>query len=149
MKMPSFPFRLLWPAMAVALALTGCTVPGTRAKRAGALHDSAESLLPAEADVVVREEGDCRTLARSPSCVSVWFVSGDLSLAERERRMRSTAEANGWQLVLEDRGPGGAGLSFKRGKFEASVNLLSQDRYARCLNSPERDCADSVRVQRT
>ncbi len=147
--MPTSPFRLVWPALAVALALSGCTVPMTKAKRAAALHDSAESLLPAETEVVVSEEGDCRTLARSPSCVSVWFVSGDRSLAERERRMRSTAEANGWQLVGEDRGPGGAGLSFKRGKFEGTVNLLSQDRYARCLDNPERDCADSVRVQRT
>lgn len=63
--------------------------------------------------------------------------------------MRSNAEANGWQVVGEDRGPGGAGLSVKRGTFTADVNLLSQDRYARCLNNPRRYCADSVQVQRT
>lgn len=142
------PSRSVLLAIAVVFALTGCSVLESKARRAGLLHDSAESLVPAESKVVDSKESDCRELARSPSCVSVWFNSGDLSLAERERRIRSTAEANGWQLALEDRGPGGVGLSFKRGKFEASVNLLSQDRYVRCLANSKRDCADSVSVQR-
>lgn len=116
--------------------------------RESQLNDAADSLLSHDAQVIRRKSGDCVTLARSPSCVEVFYLSGDLGLGAREDATVEAARDNEWSLVKEDRAAGGSAFVFRRGNMRATVELWADPKYERCLAAPSADCADFIRVDR-
>ena len=139
--------RTIIAAACLAALLAGCT-PLTQAGRERHLDQAVDSLLPPSARVVARKSGDCTTLARSPSCVSVYYFSGKRSLRARERAAAARARESGWSLVTANHAIGGTALVFRRGALRATFELWAAPRYDRCLTSRSTDCADFISVVR-
>lgn len=125
----------------LALA-SGCIGPS-----ADELHGAARSLAPSGSNVVEEVEGDCVELARSPSCVHIYFVPARASLDERVAAAQETARAAGWDDIRTEIFSGGAQLRFRRGRLAAVVNVWAEERAARCREAPSKDCADSAFVE--
>jgi hypothetical protein len=98
--------------------------------------------------VVLEEAGDCVELARSPSCVHVYFVAEPEPLPERVGAVEERAAAAGWALEEKEVLAGGASLRLRRSGLAAVVYLWREDRAGPCREAPRKDCADVVMVER-
>lgn len=124
--------------------LSGCSLFGpSRAE----LQDGARSLVPSRSAVVEEVEGDCVELARSPSCVHIYFILGE-TLDARTKIVEDAARESGWSRTRHEAFPGGNQLRYRRGRLKAVVSLLSDERSASCRDDPRRDCADVVMVEK-
>jgi hypothetical protein len=121
----------------------GCQL--TEGSRSAALHDELRSLLVPSAVVLDQRDGDCIEFAPSPSCVIAWFEMDDVSFAQRERRFRERARAQGWQLVDAWPAEGGVQLFFEREGYKGNVTLYKN---TKVCGSRIRDCRESVRIVR-
>lgn len=133
--------RLLLASAALAVG-SGCIGPS-----ANELHDAARSLVPPGSEVVAEVEADCVELARSPSCVHIYFVAQPLSRDERVEAVQSAARAAGWDAVRTERFIGGTQVSFRRGGLKAVVNVWPAERARRCRDAAAKECADSAFVE--
>ena len=93
-------------------------------------------------------EADCVELARSPSCVQVYFVPEATSREERAAAVEEAARAAGWQAVSKETFVGGSELRFRRDGLQAFVHLRLDERLERCRDTPTKDCADTVSANR-
>ena len=133
-------------AVLVALLLTPAC--GPFGESAEEMRDGAASLVPSGARVIQREDRDCKQLADSPSCHSVYFVGPAGPLDRRVDRARTAAERAGWRLDKELRTEGATFLELSRGGLEADITLWATFRSESCRKRPSVDCADSIRVLR-
>jgi hypothetical protein len=85
----------------------GCWPGGSSVE---SLRDAARSLVPPGSRVVEEVEGDCVELARSPSCVHIFYVAEALPLANRVR----ATEKSGWETTSHEFLAGSADLRFRR-----------------------------------
>jgi hypothetical protein len=132
-------------ALAFVLIASGCWFPRARSER---LRDTARALVPPAASVVAEEEGDCVELARSPSCVHLYFVTERSPLLQRVRAVEERAGDAGWELERKEFLAGGASLRFRSRGASAVVYLWAEERAAPCREAPRKDCADSILVER-
>jgi hypothetical protein len=135
--------RPLVVASIVALA-SGCW-PGGNADE---LREGVRSLVPRGSRVVANVEGDCVELARSPSCIHIYFIADALPLNDRVTAVEDAAEAGGWSATKKEFLPGGANLRFRRRDIEAVVYIWREERALRCREAPARECADAIFVER-
>jgi hypothetical protein len=112
------------------------------------LRSAASSLLPPGAAVLDEVEGDCVELARSPSCVHIYFAQNGMPLEVRTRAVRRAARAVGWTEVAVEALPGGNNLRFERRRLKAFVSLRRADTPAPCPEGRQRELADVVMVER-
>ena len=126
-------------------AASGCWVLGGSGPR---LRSSAAELVPQGATVVLEQAGDCVELARSPSCVHLYFVTPSAPLSARVRAVEDRASSSGWSLEREERATGGASLRFARRGASAVVYLWHERRAAPCRDTPRKECADVIMVER-
>lgn len=133
---------------AVLAALVFAPACGPFGESAEEMRDGAASLVPWGARVIGSDDGDCKQLADSPSCHSVFFVGPAEPLDRRVDRARTAAERAGWRLDTELRTEGATFLELSRGGLEADVSLWAAFRSAQCRKRPSVDCADSIRVLR-
>ena len=110
------------------------------------LHDGALSLIPPRSTTVKVVEADCVELARSPSCVHIYYV-GTGTLEARTAAVQRAARDGEWTRTLYDVLPGGTQLGFRRDRLRASVFLELDDDAAACRTDPKRRCADVVMVE--
>ena len=132
-------------AFAVLTIATGCWPAW--GGRAAELREGARSLVPSGTRVVEEVEADCVELARSPSCVHIYYFA-DQPFDERLRTLEEGATSRGWQTVSREVFAGGAQLRLRRNSLKASVFVLSDEGAARCRDVPSRECADVVMVER-
>jgi hypothetical protein len=133
-------------ALGLVLVATGCWPFGGGA---GELRDGARALVPDGGRVLLEEEGDCVELARSPSCVHVYFVTERLSLAERVDAVEAAARAESWKLDRKEVLLGATELRLRRGRLRAFVSLRADAfRGGECPADRAKDCADVVMVER-
>jgi hypothetical protein len=133
--------RLLLASAVLALT-SGCIGPSGRE-----LHEAARSLVPARSDVVEEVEADCVELARSPSCVHIYFLAPTLARDERAKAVQNAARAAGWEAVRAETFVGGTQLRFRRRGLRAVVNIWPEERARDCRDAPAKDCADSAFVE--
>jgi hypothetical protein len=134
--------------MALLFALVLVSSCSSRGSSRDELRDGARSLLPPASDVVDEVEGDCVELARSPSCVMVYYVADSRSSSERMAAIEDRARASGWDLWRkEEFDSGGVELRFRRGRLQAIVNIWWPNKASRCRLSPSRACADVIAVE--
>jgi hypothetical protein len=122
--------------------VSGCIGPSARE-----LHEAAESLVPSGSEIVAQVEADCVELARSPSCVEVYFIPKARSRDERVAAVEQAARAAGWQIVRKETFIGGSELRFRRGGLQAFVHLFPDERLERCREAAARECADTLSVE--
>jgi hypothetical protein len=134
-------------ALGAVLVATGCW---PFRGGAGELREGARGLVPGSARILVEEEGDCVELARSPSCVHVYFAADRLSLVERVDAVEAAARAASWEPERKDVLLGGTVLRFRRGRLRAIVTLRSDAlRREGCPDDRVKDCADVAMVERS
>jgi hypothetical protein len=133
---------LIVPVIALA---SGCWPGGAQSE----LRDGARSLLPPGSSVVETVEADCVELARSPSCVHIYYTAETTLLDERVRALEDAAASGEWRRTSKELLPGGASLRFRRGRLEAIVYIWTGERARRCREAPTRDCADVIMVERS
>jgi hypothetical protein len=133
-------------AFGLVLVATGCWPFGGGADE---LRDDARALVPGSARILLEEEGDCVELARSPSCVHVYFAAERLSLAERVDAVETAARAGSWKLDRKEVLLGATELRLRRGRLRAFVSIRS-DAFGGgdCAADRAKDCADVVMVER-
>jgi hypothetical protein len=131
-------------AAAAVLVLSGCWWGGSSP---AALRDGARSLVPPGSRIVEQIEADCIELARSPSCVHIYYIAEAEALRERVRAVEQAAAAAGWRAISREFLLGGANLRFSRERLTASVYIWAEKRAAPCRHAPARDCADVVMVE--
>ena len=134
-----------WPFLLAASMLgflSGCIGPS-----AGELHEAAQSLVPRGSEVVAEVEADCVELARSPSCVEVYFIPEATSRKERAAAVEEAARAAGWGTVSKEHFSGGSSLRFRRDGLQAFVHPGLDERLDRCRDAPAKNCADTVSVE--
>ena len=122
--------------------LSGCIGPS-----ADELHEAAQSLVPTGSHIVAKVEGDCVELARSPSCVEVYFIPEADSREERAAAVEEAARAAGWETVSKEVFIGGTSLRFRRGGLQAFVHLVLDEQLSRCRDVRAKECADTVSVE--
>ena len=133
--------RLLLALIVVALA-SGCVGPS-----ADELRQAARSLVPAGSEVVDEVEADCVELARSPSCVHLFFLPPEASRQKRVTAVERRARAAGWEAVRAETFIGGSHLRFRRSGLRAIVYVSADERLERCRHAPTKECADAVSVE--
>jgi hypothetical protein len=124
--------------------LAGCSLLGP--SRAD-LHAAARSLVPRGATVIEEVEGDCVELARSPSCVHIYFDDG-ASLGERTATVRRLALEAGWRETSAEALAGGHDLRFERRRLRAFVSLKRQQSGRAWRTASRRERADVVMVEK-
>jgi hypothetical protein len=80
-------------------------VPG--GSSAAKLRDGARSLVPSGSRLVQEVEADCVELARSPSCVHIYYIADAEPLRERVRAVEQTAHDAGWSTIIREFAAGG------------------------------------------
>jgi hypothetical protein len=133
--------RLLLASAILAL-FSGCVGPTAKE-----LHEAARSLVPSDSKVIEEIEADCVELARSPSCVHIYFLAPPLPREERVKAAHDAARSAGWDPVSAEAFAGGTELRFRRDGLQASVHVWPDDRARRCREAPNKDCADSAFVE--
>src|SRR5215210_7361282 len=98
-------------AAAALLLATGCSAGRSSPAK---LRDGARSLVPPASRLVEEVEADCVELARSPSCVHIYYVPEAEPLRERVRAVEEAADTAGWRPTSREFLPGGANLRFRR-----------------------------------
>ena len=91
---------------------------------------------------------DCVELARSPSCVHIYYVRAG-TLEGRTTAVQRAARDAEWTRTLYDVLPGGTQLGFLRDRLRAAVFLELDHSAAACRRDPKRQCADVVMVEGT
>ena len=129
-------------AFVVVCLAAGCVGPS-----ADELHEAARSLVPPGSSIVEEVAADCVELARSPSCVHIYFVSATASRDARVAAVEKAAQAEGWEAVRSEAFVGGSQLRFRRGGLGASVFIPAEETASRCREAPAKDCADAVFVE--
>jgi hypothetical protein len=137
--------RRLVAVVAAAAGLAGFAW-SERSKRE--LRSAARSLVPPGARVVDEVEGDCVELARSPSCVHIYFTQDGTPVEARTESLRALARETGWTEVDAEVLPGGNDLRFERRRLKAFVSLRRDDMSTAPAEGPERERADVVMVER-
>ena len=94
----------------------------------------------------MEEEGDCVELARSPSCVQIYFIPREASRAERVAAVVDAARTAGWETVSVESFVGGSSLRFRRSGLTAYVHVALDQRVERSREAPK-DWADFVSVE--
>ena len=135
------PVRSLLTCGVLALA-SGCGGPS-----GDELREAARSLVPPGSEVVEEVAADCVELARSPSCVHIYFLAPAASREDRVAAVQEAAREAGWEGVRAETFPGGSQLRCRRGDLKAVANVGADERAARCREAPAKDCADSVFVE--
>jgi hypothetical protein len=125
----------------IAASMAGCVGPSEEE-----LREAAGSLVPSGSTIVKEVAADCVELARSPSCVHIYFVLAGRE-EERASAVRRAARASGWAVEAEDSLRGGTSFQLGRGELRAAVYLASDDEAVRCTQNPSRSCADVVMVE--
>ena len=134
---------LIWTSCLAALAGVSACGPSRDDLRDGAL-----SLIPPGSTTVKVIEGDCVELARSPSCVHIYYVRAG-TLEGRTTAVQRAARDAEWTRTLYDVLPGGTQLGFLRDRLRAAVFLELDHSAAACRRDPKRQCADVVMVEGT
>jgi hypothetical protein len=126
--------------------LAGCSLLG--ASRAE-LHAAAHSLVPRRAAVIDKVEGDCVELARSPSCVHIYFLDDGASLGARTAAVRQLARKAGWRETSAEALAGGHELRFERRRLKAFVSLRRPQPGRAWRSASRRERADVVMVEQS
>jgi hypothetical protein len=111
------------------------------------LHAEVESLLPAGARVIQREDGACVELAAHPDCTTLAFFV-DAPLLDRERLAEEAARTGGWACGPVHQDPSGSTIECERNGYAADV-VLWPEPVESCDGRPLNDCPgqfDHVRV---
>ena len=112
------------------------------------LREGARSLVPSDSRIVEEVEADCVELARSPSCVHIYYIAEAQALRERVQAVEQAAGAARWRTITREFAAGGANLRLRRGGLMASVFIWNDERATPCRAAPDRECADVVMVER-
>jgi len=112
------------------------------------LRAATRSLVPESSTIVAEGTGDCVELASGPSCADVFYLNAGRAQAERVALVRKAAEAGHWKPAGESVLPRATWLRYRRGSYQASVWVLTDERAAPCMNAPRKTCADLVHVVR-
>jgi hypothetical protein len=123
--------------------VSGCFGPSAKE-----LHEAARSLLPPGSEVVAEEEGDCVELARSPSCVQIYFIPSDAARGAPASAVLDVARDTGWKRVGAETFAGGSSLRFQRRRLKAYVSVGRSHDVVRCRQAPK-ECADFISVERS
>lgn len=108
------------------------------------------SLVPAGAEILAQEDGECIQVAPQPSCVTVFFALPGRSVQQRAAAVSDLARADGWAERDRSEGSGGAFLQYRRTGHTANVGLV-RGPAASCGGRPLSECVgrvDSVSVIR-
>jgi hypothetical protein len=146
--------RLLVASCVVVAALVTSGVSSclqTGGQRRSALRDAAEGLLPPQAHIRALGFGDCVELESSPSCARVVFELPEPSSALRAKRVRATAEANGWTVTHSHDAQGGWNLFLRRSGFTAYAVFWRPEVYGlRCDGAhPKDECFNTLNLERS
>jgi hypothetical protein len=123
----------------------------TDGQRRAALRDAAGELLPPRARIRAFGFGECVELASNPSCARAVFELPERSSALRAKRVRATAEANGWTVTHSDDAQGGWNLFLRRSGFTAYVVFWRPEVYGlRCDGPhPKDECFNTINLERS
>ena len=94
-------------------------------------------------------EGDCVELARSPSCVHIYFFDDGASLGARTATVRRLALEAGWRETSAEALAGGHDLRFERRRLRAFVSLRVQQSGRAWRSASRRERADVVMVEKS
>jgi hypothetical protein len=126
--------------------LAGCSFLGARRAE---LYAAARSLVPPRAAVIDEVEGDCVELARSPSCVHIYFLDDGASLGARTATVRTLALEAGWRETSADALAGGHDLRFERRRLKAFVSLRRPQSGRAWRSASRLERSDVVMVERS